>query len=214
MPEIDVAVRHRSPDAERAIEWFWANGALTERHTSFIRSARTWCEQSTIRTIFERLRPPTPQRDNGRFPTLMNWLALSSALSLEEEILGWFDARVAARDLPLPTMSRLRRAILVRGRPSDWVAFGEPLDSVNDLLESMAQTREILGDTPELLEAQLAEVDREVALWRHVAELERPEQLVDLDTAIDASERGPAIRAWVARSPQALTQALLQHLVD
>lgn len=196
------------------MEWFWANGPLTERHTSFIRFARTWCEQPHLRAVFERLRPPTPHREDGRFPSLMNWLALSSALGLEDEILAWFDERVAARDLPLPSMSRLRRAILVRGRTRDWVAFGEPIESVTDLLESMAQTREILGDTPELLENQLAEVDREVALWRRVAELERPEQLVDVDAAIDASERGGAIKSWVAGPPEALAQAILRHLVD
>ena len=45
---------------------------------------------------------PPPIRSGNLFPSLMDWLALSSALGRHDEILGWFDERVTAGDLPLP----------------------------------------------------------------------------------------------------------------
>lgn len=144
----------------------------------------------------------------------MNWLALTSALGQEPEILDWFDERMALGDLPLPSMSRLRREILRRGRLKDWLAFGEPLEMASDLLESIEQTGQILADAPALLAEQPDEVDCEVALWRRVAEFERPAQLAQVDAAIDASERAQPIRNWLAQSQEAVVKALLQHIVD
>lgn len=213
--EVDNAVRDGTSEAEHAVEWFWANGPVMERHTAFIRHARAWCQQPHLRTLFERLRPAAPRRESNLFPSLMNWLALWSALGLEDEILAWFDDRVAAGDVPLPAMSRLRRSVLVRGRAKDWLAFGSPLASVNELLETVAQTRELFAEGPvEVLEEELDEVDCEVALWRRVAERARADQVEDVDLAIDASERAKPIRSWLAQPDEALIQGLLRHLFD
>jgi hypothetical protein len=144
----------------------------------------------------------------------MDWLALSSALGHQGEALAWFDERVATGDIPLPQMNRLRRAILERGRLQDWLAFAEPLPSVVDTLESVATSRANLADIPEVLESELNEVDCEVALWRRVAELARPEQLAELDAAIDASERAGSIRSWLARPVLDLSRALIEHCLD
>ena len=213
--EVDVAVRGMSEEAETAIEWFWRNGYWVDRYADFIRQARVWCEQPRIRAVFERLRPPPPVRKDGLFPTLMDWLALSSALGKQGEILSWFDERVATGDTPLPQMHRLRGAILARGRLQDLLAFAEPLESAVDWIESVASTRENLADMPpDLLASELEQVDCEVALWRRVAEVARSDQLAELDAAIDASDRAERIRSWLAKTPAELSQALIEHGID
>jgi hypothetical protein len=212
--EVDIAVRGRSPEADVAVEWFWRNGPFVERYTDFVRHARKWCERPEARSLFERLRPPPPVRKEGLFPSLMDWLALSSALGTPADVLAWFDERVAEGDTPLPPMHRLRRVLLERGRLRDWLAFAEPLQSTVEALESVATCRETFAEHPEVLESELDELDCEVALWRRVAELERPDQVAELDAAIAASERAESVRAWLARPPVELTQALIRHCLD
>jgi hypothetical protein len=209
--EVDAAVRARSPEAATAIEWFWRNGDHTQRYTEFIERARSWCEQPEVRAIFERLRPARPVRQDERFPNLMDWLALSAALGAHDEILEWFDERVAAKDLPLPQMHRLRWAILKRGQLTDSLAFSEPLKAAIETLESVAWANEEMSFDAGLLAHELEEIDCEVALWRRVAEVERPDQLEQIDAAIDASERRECIRAWLARPARELADTLMNH---
>jgi hypothetical protein len=212
--EVELAVREKRPEAAAAIEWFWRNGTIFERHADFVRHARAWCEQPELRVVVERLRPLTPERKEKVFPFLADWLALTSALGRQGEILAWFDERVAAGDTPLPQMSRLRRAILERGRLEDWVAFADPSHAAAERLESVATAHENLAEVPELLALELEEVDCEVALWRRVAALTRPHQLAEVDAAIDASERAASIRAWLAKPTLELAQALTRACLD
>jgi hypothetical protein len=150
-------------------------------------------------------------RQGDQFPDLMDWLALSSALGRTDEILAWFDARVAANELPVPQMDRLMSALLERGQLVDWLAFATPLDAVRELLESVGDMQETLADFSELLESQLVENDCEVALWRRVAERARPSELAAIDAAIEASERSGFIRSWLATPMSELTEALLKR---
>lgn len=140
LEEVDDAVRGGAPEAVAAIEWFWREGSLMERHSEFIRRAKEWRTRSEVQALFERLRPAPPMRQDKQFPGLVDWLALSSVLGRTDEILAWFDARVAANDLPVPQMSRLMSALLERGKWVDWLAFSEPLASVTDLLASVGGT--------------------------------------------------------------------------
>lgn len=62
---------------------------MTARHSEVIRHARVWNERRDRRVA----REVAPARNGKFFPGLMNWLALSSALGLQSEILVWFDER-------------------------------------------------------------------------------------------------------------------------
>lgn len=209
--EVDIAVRGRSDDALAAIEWFWTNGPTTEVHSQFLRRARSWCEDDAVRTLFLRLRPNPPVRKERVFPSLMNWLALNSLLGLEHESLAWFDARVAEGDLPLPQMHRLQAAVLRRGRLRDWLAFQDPVAAVRDEVSLIPRSKEILGEFPEVLAGELEELDGVIALWRCVAEAERPHELSEIDALVDDCERAAQIREWLARPLAELLAFRLQE---
>lgn len=209
---MDVAIQRRNAEALTGIEWFWTNGPVRERHTEFLRRACGWCEDEEIRALLLRLRPSLPVREGTLFPSLMDWLALSSALGLEGEILAWFDARVAEGDLPLPELSRLVRAVLRRGRLSDCLAFREPLQAVLDGVTELRQLLEFFGESVHA--SDLEEVDVDIALWRRVAEAERPEQLDAIDAVIDVCERGVQVRAWLGRPVDDLLKARTNSCLD
>lgn len=210
--QLDIAVVSGSPETERAIEHYWREADLVERHSEFIRHARRWCERPAIRSLFERLRGEPPIREGELFPRMMDWLALSDLLGRTDEVLAWFDAQ-AALGGRIPEMNRLRRMVYRRGRLADWLIFAEPLHRIEEDLESYASTREILGDHPEILASELEQVDREIAHWRRVAKALRPTELDEIDACIAASERSTQIRAWIDGPDAELTEALISDVL-
>ena len=206
--QVDAAVRAGSPDATAAIEWYWAHGDA--RHTEFIQWARDWCEKSEVRAVFERLRPAPPVRVEGKFNSLRDWLAISSALGLDPEVLAWFDERVAAGDTPVPALGRLRRLVLERGRLRDCLAFNDPLHELRQWLEFVASIRVQFRDTWETFSSNLECTDAEVAFLRRLVELERPAQLAEMDAALATYERREAILDWLAKPQHALIKEILR----
>lgn len=150
--QLDMAVVSGSPETERAIEQYWREADLVERHSEFIRHARKWCERSTMRSFFEQLRGGPPIREGDTFPRMMDWLAVSDVLGRTDEVLAWFDVQ-AALGGRIPEMNRLRRMLYARGRLADWLTFAEPLERIEEDLESYASAQEILADDAELTEA-------------------------------------------------------------
>jgi hypothetical protein len=209
--EIDALVRSGA-DASAALEWFWREGPWPDRYVAFITAARAWCKRSpAARAVFERLRPPTPVRHGARFPELMNWLAISDALDLGHEVLAWFDARVAAGDVPLPGLSRLLCLLLERGQLEDFRAFSSAAETAVGLTENLTSQQE-LGLPADLLEEELANDEVEIIWWRLIAQHTEPERLAEIDAAIDASPRAKQLRKRMQQSPEALRQAMLAQL--
>lgn len=189
--EVDIAVNSWSPDATDAIRWFWANGHVFERHGEFIRHATRWCARPELRAVVSSLRQAPPMIDErGRYPGLMEWLALNDALGDRAATLEWFDQRVAQGQRP-PELSRLRRALFDAGRLGDFVGFCEPLEGV----ENWLAPREDRPDDPRYL----LEVAAEVVLWREVARLRRPDQLTAIDQRISASDLAVQVASLAGR---------------
>jgi hypothetical protein len=201
LEEVGVAIEVSEGDALRACEWFWMQGDLLERGTSFIEllvdAVKRW---PMLRRVVESWRDATAPSGDEDHHGLMDWLALNDALDEPDRTYAWFDDRVRRGAVPIPQMTRLRRRVLERSRPGDLLCLmTDPLEEVHGVLRRQAQVP--LEELPSEIKDVMADADcAELALIWRATEMAAPAKAPGVLQAILRGQPSERLKAFLERS--------------